>query len=581
MKTLLTFGQFGWGNSAIQAFNQSPATKAIKSSGICSKETKVSKRGFKFQEFLVPENREDLVSEIYQGFKSLEKPKQNPKPYQFTKYELGEDQKTVVNSVINDCFNGQKSFIIQAAAGSGKTYTCFEYILQEYSKKPGAKQTILGLCFGRANADELQRKCPPVNGWDFRNFHSLAYGALARFLGKKLIIDEFKVINKINKLPSIQTLNGEGKKEQLIAAITSKAMNRAISLVLNCLIDFNDPKQLSDLLDHYWNQLASPREKGFIDYEILMNSIPDIIEQCVNDKNSFTFDEMLYLCILWDLPFQKYDIVMIDEVQDTNKARIEIAKKCLKNSGRLVAVGDQNQNIMVFTGCDYQSMKKVKDEFSCEELNLNTSRRNPGIITSFVSKTFGININCLKGRENSGNVSSIQINEMNEKIEPGDMVLCRKRSECVDVAISLLNAGRLPIIVGDDSLISKIISTALQADPDSPQVAIEKLQEKDDEEENGDDINKTIIKLLENSVSMVDFVRKVFSLLGEDTPDKIRIMTGHKSKGLEANNVYCIQKEESFGMFFPGQKDHESAAEKNLEYVAYTRSLENLYMVNL
>lgn len=581
MKSLITFGSFGWGRQAIQAFKESPATKAIQKSGVCKKVMKKSKSGFPYADYQVPEGREDLVRSIYEGFKGLEKPQVNPSPYEFVKHDLGEDQSKVVDSIINDCFNGNTSFIVQAMAGSGKTYTSFEYILNECFDR-GMTKTILGLCFGRANADELQRKCPPRKGWDFRNFHSLAYRAIATELGKRsLQIDNWKVFNKIQKLDSIQELKGGDKADQMKAAITTKAIDKAISLALNCLTDYDNPKELGELLDHYWNQLGSPREKAFVDYDILTEAIPKVIEACLADTSSFTFDEMLYLCVAWDLELPRYEIVMVDEAQDTNPARIAIAKKSLAKGGRIVAIGDKNQNIMGFTGCSSNSMDDIKKEFNCKELNLNTTRRNPGIIAKFVSELFNIDIKCLPGKEKIGKVEELTLSEMNENAEAGDMVLCRKRSDCIDIAISLLNAGKSPIVVGDLSLISDILSTGFSGDADCPVKAFDELQKLEDQEENGDDINKTTMKLLQSSVSMTDFTEKVFKLLGEDDGEKIRIMTCHKSKGLEANNVFCIHKDYSIGLSFEGMKDHEAEQEKNLEYVAYTRSLENLYNVQL
>ena len=68
--------------------------------------------------------------------------------------------------------------------------------------------------------------------------------------------------------------------------------------------------------------------------------------------NSIDFDDMIYLPLLLNMPLPQYDNVLIDEAQDINATRRELAFRSVKPGGRLIAVGDPNQAIYAFTGAD-------------------------------------------------------------------------------------------------------------------------------------------------------------------------------------------------------------------------------------
>ena len=74
---------------------------------------------------------------------------------------------------------------------------------------------------------------------------------------------------------------------------------------------------------------------------------------------------MIYMPIKENLGFEQFDWVFIDEAQDTNNVRRELACRLLKKDGRLVAVGDTYQAIYGFTGADSDSIEQIREEFNC------------------------------------------------------------------------------------------------------------------------------------------------------------------------------------------------------------------------
>ena len=68
---------------------------------------------------------------------------------------------------------------------------------------------------------------------------------------------------------------------------------------------------------------------------------------------------------------RQFDILLIDEAQDTNVTGRGLAKALLSINGTLTAVGDDWQTIYGFAGADNDSLDIIKREFSAEELWLS------------------------------------------------------------------------------------------------------------------------------------------------------------------------------------------------------------------
>ena len=89
----------------------------------------------------------------------------------------------------------------------------------------------------------------------------------------------------------------------------------------------------------------------------------------------------------WSKP-KKYDIVLVDEVQDFNKAQKVLLQKLVENGARVVAVGDVNQSMYRFRGADDNAFQDITNMLvgasSNPENTVKTLTKNfrskPGII---------------------------------------------------------------------------------------------------------------------------------------------------------------------------------------------------------
>lgn len=113
----------------------------------------------------------------------------------------------------------------------------------------------------------------------------------------------------------------------------------------------------------------------------------------LNLKNMRDFDDDLWYAashaneIDWTKP-KKYEVVLVDEVQDFNRSQKAILEKLAENGARIVAVGDPNQAMYRFRGADDGAFKDITEMLKGKSQNQDTVektltknfRSKPGII---------------------------------------------------------------------------------------------------------------------------------------------------------------------------------------------------------
>ena len=104
-------------------------------------------------------------------------------------------------------------------------------------------------------------------------------------------------------------------------------------------------------------------------------------------KDSLNFDNLLFksLKLLEEFPqirdayYSKYEMVFVDEFQDTNFIQYLLLKKITYKSRTekksIFAVGDKKQAIMKFQGADPKNIDLLKSDFECDERELKINHR--------------------------------------------------------------------------------------------------------------------------------------------------------------------------------------------------------------
>lgn len=133
------------------------------------------------------------------------------------------------------------------------------------------------------------------------------------------------------------------------------------------------PESFDALFEFYGIQLKPNDFPGFSQSDLLKR-IKTILSMALrrsvawsldlNMRNVVDFDDMIYLPLLVrGVGFPKLERVFIDEAQDLSRMRIELVRRSLSPSGRVVAVGDTYQSIYAWAGSLPNSLDHLPHAF--------------------------------------------------------------------------------------------------------------------------------------------------------------------------------------------------------------------------
>lgn len=295
------------------------------------------------------------------------------------------------------------------------------------------------------------------------------------------------------------------------------------------------------------------------------------------------FVDMLWLGMR-SVTKQIYDIGFVDESQDISNCAYTLVTRLCRN---VVFCGDRNQAINAFAGASeemYSYIEKVSDAV----LPLKMTLRNPKFICDKANwlRPGGVlhGPNDLPESERTINLSSFP-GELVSKCKPNNtLIVSRTNAAIISTAIMFHKQG-IPCQIIDKDLadeIKRFFDSFFTKD-------ISKLYQKIDNyrELNSRSKNEMWVHFVEDKCSycreLLGQVKSYDQLMAliKDTFEKhldgFKLCSIHKSKGLEAENVFILNPpvELSIAMKHPIAREQEI----NLHFVALTRCAANLYWV--
>ena len=457
--------------------------------------------------------------------------------------------------------SGEGNAVVEAVAGSGKTTTIVEAL-----KFTPIDTKVAFVAFNVAIARELADRAP--DHVQVRTLHSLGLKNISDWLGTKPQVDDKKVWNILQSL-----LQTEEDWEM------ASPLSRAVSLTKATLTDPKDPIALEAMCDRYGIELNGYGPRMF-------QLIPQVLERCKRMTGVVDFDDMIWLPIALDIPCQKFDFLFVDECQDLNKTQIELVLRSVKEGGRVVAVGDRNQGIYGFRGADIHAIPNIISALEAETLPLSISYRCPQQIVE-LAQSLVPEIEAAEGAK-SGSIDHIPMRQALGLMKDGDMVLCRTNAPLVEVAYSLIRSGQKAVMRGRDigkgliHIVKKMKAhsimdfwiklRAYEARETGKLLRMEKLNQL----QSLQDKLETIMAIGEDAKTVDELVMKIETLFS-DSIGGVVCSSVHRAKGLEADRIFIIRSDL---MPHPmAQMPWELVQEKNLQYVAYTRSKDELIFV--
>lgn len=223
------------------------------------------------------------------------------------------------------------NLFIRAGAGCGKT-TVSLWLL---SMLAGSKVMV---AFNSDIKEDIAQKAPA--GVEVLTMNALGYRALCRTFDAKI---------RVNKDHLIETvLRGRVSETQFRERYGFLVqVKRLIDFAKGALANTSD--QLLDIVYEFDLQFEDLRgndatsEAVDIALDVLREqagvAIPTVVD----------FNDQMWLPVVMGLPLPKFDVVVIDESQDTNPLQLEMLARCVAAHGRVIAVGDPRQCVHVDT----------------------------------------------------------------------------------------------------------------------------------------------------------------------------------------------------------------------------------------
>lgn len=473
-------------------------------------------------------------------------------------FKWSEYQIAIFNTVAH--LPAGSNVLVEALAGTGKTTT-----IAHMTKLLPRDKNIVVLVFNKHNVKPVKDKVPE---WvRVRTYNSLGFKNCKMAWGRDIEVVEDKVDiilgNVLNK-DTYGYLFGAIKK--LVGLVKANLMGTT-------------PEELYDLAVYHDIDMGGEEA-------LVFQAVAAVISRCAADTKNIDYDDQCWLPIYHNVPLAQYDYVFVDEAQDTNKCQMALALGSVNSNGHIIAVGDRYQSMYGFRGADAEAIPNLIANLDPVILPLSRTYRNPECVVGLVREQFP-HIP-LEGVGKEGKIIHTTDQQAIVMYQAGDMVLCRTNAPLVAPVFALIRHGIKATIRGRDigkgltALIKKMKASdlvellkKLDAYADAE---CQKLQavDKNSQAIALRDKVETIIALSDGVYTIAELSERVEGIFSDEV-EGVVFSTIHRAKGLEAERVFILHPE-----LLPhpmAKKDWEKQQEENIQYVALTRTLSELYFV--
>ena len=265
--------------------------------------------------------------------------------------DLNDKQKEAVLSTTGPC-------LVIAGAGSGKTKVLthkIAYLMQYVGVKPW---NILAITFTNKAANEMKERVENLVGevandmW-IGTFHAICVKILRKYIDRIGFTSSFAIFDTSDQ----RTIVKQCMKQ---LEIDDKL--------------FTDRSVLSEISNSK-NEMLEPEEYALrTNGEFRKQTIAEIYklyQKKLRENNAIDFDDIINytIKILSENPdvleyySNKFEYVLVDEYQDTNKAQFTLVSMLAARFGNITVVGDNDQGIYSFRGADITNILNFEKDF--------------------------------------------------------------------------------------------------------------------------------------------------------------------------------------------------------------------------
>lgn len=264
---------------------------------------------------------------------------------------LNDKQKEAVLAVEGPC-------LVIAGAGSGKTKVLthkIAYLMHNVGVKPW---NILAITFTNKAANEMKERVEKLVGevakdmW-IGTFHAICVRILRRYIDRIGFTSSFVIFDTSDQRTIVKQCIKQLELDDKI--FTDRSVLSEISNAKNEMLEPED---------------YALRANGEFRKETIAQ-VYKMYQKKLKDNNAVDFDDIINytIKILSENPdvleyySNKFEYVLVDEYQDTNKAQFTLVSMLAARFGNITAVGDNNQGIYSFRGADITNILNFERDF--------------------------------------------------------------------------------------------------------------------------------------------------------------------------------------------------------------------------
>lgn len=534
--------------------------------------------------------------------------------------------------IFNAFTNTSDSLLIEAVAGSGKTTVLIE--LAKLAARYFPHLRIVFLAFNKSICEELNRRLLELGITNVIavTLHSAGWSAWRRAGGLdwEPQVDTLKTHKIMREVLSYEEVKRFGETTQkLVAAAkgiglvpaaqwymggnykaTSFSSNLKCSDVSGLVAD--TPEAWEALMDHY----------GLDEDECRVDCARRVLARSIElGKEVVDFDDMLFLPVIAGVPFDRYDVVLVDEAQDVSGIQMEMISRMAGlgrdpygqeyTKGRVIAVGDRKQSIYGFRGAGTDSMDIFKRRFQMRELPLSVTYRCPRAVVLHArqwvpqlewSDTADFGFVGHEGTDWAGQ-AEIALEGISKwkgirDLSPGDAVLCRLTRPLVAAAFAMIR-NRIPCrVLGRDigAGLVQVVKKGMKSLKDGTVGAFGRWLDDYEQQESqrlvdrgkraqvgllgdrADTLRVFMDEMVDETpvTALIAEIERLFVDANGNGAGMVTLATVHKAKGLEYDRVFVLDAGEFMPCPWARRDGWEMQQERNCMYIAATRAKREL-----
>lgn len=431
-----------------------------------------------------------------------------------------------------------------------------------------------------------------------------------------LVCADKKDILKLYFLGSTDEDGNDNEEQQYMTFLSD--LSHLFDLCRQRMVNFSDEDAIYETVEFY---------ELFSSLMDIPTEIPDLLNKMLEmdiewaTEGKIDFIDQLYVTYFrvmqkqWKVPYwNQFENIFLDEAQDLSRLQQLFISLIKRPKGRVVAVGDKFQAVYSFAGADCNSVDTLQRLYQTKEYQLPINYRCPQKHLRYVNREFSIPIQPRPDAP-EGTMKQIEYENLHSFVEKGDCIISRKNADLCSAALMLLEHDK-SVYIRDEKLVDKLISKIMSfknsinslEDMDNhinnlrteQQEAIAKRTEKliekgivDNEQVENTTFSDSAIDLLDcveillknyrsksNSrndfSSFVNYVRQMLNT--KEKRGAIELTSIHQAKGKEWDRVFILNDARVFYEY--AKTPDQIQQEKNLSYVAVTRSKDTLYLVH-